>query len=79
MTSMWRGFLTWLASFLVMAATCLPAAHAQKPPERITYSNDPNAEPKERGPPALQYALAVLGAILVLVILCMPSRKKIIT
>jgi hypothetical protein len=76
---MWRGLLTWLASFLITVATCLPPAHAQKPAERMTYSSDPNAEPKERGPPALQYTLAVLAAILVLVILCMPSRKKTIS
>lgn len=32
-------------------------------------------QPAERRPPALEYALALLATLLVLVIVCMPSRK----
>jgi hypothetical protein len=30
----------------------------------------------EHGPPALQYAMAAVSTIIVMVILCMPSRKR---
>ena len=58
-----RWFLRWLAP-LLLAGTCwLPVAHAQEPSE----STDRN--------PALQYGVAVLATMLVMVILCTPSRK----
>jgi hypothetical protein len=40
---------------------------------RMSYDNTP-AE-KTQGPPVMQYALAALMALSVLVIICMPARK----
>jgi hypothetical protein len=37
----------------------------------------PGQPPTERRPPAPEYALAILATILVLVIVCMPSRKRL--
>jgi hypothetical protein len=60
---MWRSVFRWLSP--VAALFCwLPPLQAQE------------AEKAERGPPALQYAVAILCAILVLLVVCMPSRKS---
>jgi hypothetical protein len=72
---MWRKLLSQLAALIVVAATCLPVAHAQHPPMRIEYDAT-TGEKKERGPPALQYSFAAFSTIIVMVILCMPSRKR---
>lgn len=71
--------LRWLASLVVGVACLLPAARAQESDferPRISYEEQPGAPgaPQER-PPALQYFFAVVAVLLVLVILCMPSRK----
>jgi hypothetical protein len=70
----WRRFLSWLASFLVIAALGASPVFAQKPPDRMQYG-DPG-EKKEYGPPALQYTVAAVSTIVIMVILCMPSRKR---
>lgn len=60
--------LRWVGSLLVWGVLCLPLA-AQAPdaakPETIS-----------RNPPAPQYALAAIAAILILLIICMPTRKR---
>jgi hypothetical protein len=62
-------FISGIASCLVATLLWVSPAFAQR-------RNDPNAEEKEKAPPALQYALAALSTIVVMVILCMPSRKR---
>jgi hypothetical protein len=57
-------------------ASCLLAASLWVSPAFAQRRNDPNAEDKERPPPALQYTVAALSTIVILVILCMPSRKR---
>jgi len=57
-------------------ASCLVAAFLWVSPAFAQRRNDPNAEDKERAPPALQYTVAALSTILIMVILCMPSRKR---
>jgi hypothetical protein len=68
-----KCLLRWLAPLLVAAATCLPVfAQFGNPPQ------DPSEYSTEPGPghtPALQYTLAFLFVIAVLVIICKPSRK----
>ena len=65
-----RNLLSWIATLIVATACWLPPAFGQ------SGRHDPNAEPKDRPPPALQYTVASVAIILVLVILCVPSRKR---
>jgi len=57
-----------LAPLVLAGACCLPAARAET-------SDTTGPEKAERPPPALQYAVAGLSTLLVLVIVCVPSRK----
>jgi hypothetical protein len=54
------------------------AVQGQQPPPAPAPQNQPAApaEPKERGAPALQYAVAFISIALIMVIVCMPSRKQ---
>ena len=82
---MMRSLLLWLCSLLVCLALTdfCPAQPAKdQPKDQAKQPNQPPPQPKkpafnpdERRPPAPEYALAFLGTILVLLILCMPSRK----
>ena len=65
---MWCRMLRWLASFLFMGALALPVC-AQVP-------GPGQDKAQERAPPALPYTLALGATLLVLVIVCMPSRKR---
>jgi hypothetical protein len=73
----WRRLLSWLASLLMIVAFGAPAAFAQqeRTPMRMEYGKDAG-EKKEHGPPALQYTAAAVSLIVIMVILCMPSRKR---
>jgi hypothetical protein len=76
---MWRKIITWLVSLVCIFVLAAPPAFGQ----RLENRYRPGAPKKDddedkRGPPALQYAVASFSAILVLVILCMPSRKRIV-
>lgn len=67
-----RRILRWLAPLLLMGATCFPIL-AQSPGQSRDLSEPAS---KEGGhTPALEYTIAFLFVILVLVILCKPSRK----
>jgi hypothetical protein len=61
--------LRWLLPVPLALACCLSPAHAQAP------SNPADAKESDKSPPALQYALAGLFTILVLLLICVPSRK----
>jgi hypothetical protein len=64
---MLRRLLRSFALLLVVLALSTPAAQAQTPP--------PDAEKSERSTPALPYAFALLYTLLILMIVCVPSRK----
>lgn len=64
---MWRRLLRFLAPCFIVLTLCTPAVQAQAPPAE--------AEKEERSTSALPYAVIVLFTILVLAIVCTPSRK----
>ncbi len=64
-----RTLISGLASCLVATMLWVSPAFAQR-------RHDPNPEDKEKAPPALQYTMAALSTIVIMVILCMPSRKR---
>ena len=70
MNTMWRCLLRWIAPLLVAGACFLPPAHAQNQAQTTTTTAD------EKPPPAPQYFVAVVCTILILVMLCYPSRKS---
>jgi hypothetical protein len=69
-----RALFGWLAPLLLAGLLWLPAARAQ-PPGSPGQPAPAAAGEAERSPPALQYAVAFLCSIVVLLIVCMPSRK----
>jgi hypothetical protein len=76
---MWRRILALLAALFVALTVSTPAARAQKLENRWKPSTPAaDDDSRERGPPALQYTVATASTILVLVVLCMPSRKRVI-
>jgi hypothetical protein len=64
----WRCIRRWLASLLVVGALVLPVSAQEQPPGQ--------EKSDDRAPPALAYALLFGATLLVLVIVCMPSRKR---
>jgi len=72
---MWRRLCSWLAFlFVLVALGSSPVFAQQRPPGRMQYTDQ--SDRPEHGPPALQYAVAAVSTIIVMVILCMPSRKR---
>jgi hypothetical protein len=67
-----RRLLGWLAPLIVVCACCLPTVHAQAPPSAGSGS----AEADSGKTPAFQYTVAFLSIIIVMVIVCAPSRKR---
>jgi hypothetical protein len=61
---MWRSALRWLVSLAVLLCW-LPALQAQEPTEKTGP-----------GPPVFQYALVIISTLVVLLIVCKPSRKR---
>jgi hypothetical protein len=72
-----RCLLACFSSLLLAGILGSATLHAQRPEGRIEYSKEPAAkkEDEERAPPALQYTVASLSAILIMVLLCLPTRK----
>jgi hypothetical protein len=66
-TDTMKRLLCWLAPLILLAANCLPAL-AQDP-------YDPTVPEKGVHVPALEYTVAFLFVVAVLVILCKPARK----
>ncbi len=63
---MWRSLCRWLAPVVLLGLGWLPAAYAQTT----------SATESELGrTPALSYAVAFASTLIVLVIVCAPSRK----
>jgi hypothetical protein len=73
---MGRALIRWLAAVLVAAVCCLPA-WAQKSKDDIQRGVRDDVGPGLETNPtgALPYAIAILSTIIVLVVVCMPSRK----
>jgi len=68
-----RVVLRLLAILLVALTCCLPAL--AQAPRNGRQQADPNAEQPQRPFVALPYAVGVVAVILVMVVVCMPSRK----
>jgi hypothetical protein len=66
---MWRHLLRWIAPFLVAATCWLPSAYAQR------YAV-PGSEPETAPTAALPYTVAFASTLLLLVLVCAPSRKQ---
>jgi hypothetical protein len=64
---MWRQLLRWLAPLVITASCSLPAAYGQR------YVPPPEQESTRT--PAFPYTVAFASTLLVLVIVCTPSRK----
>jgi hypothetical protein len=65
---MWRRVVRWLAPLLIAGVCFLPSAHGQAP--------RPTASPETSGrTAALPWAVALLSLIVIMVIVCKPSRK----
>jgi hypothetical protein len=65
---MWRHLLHWLAALAVAGTCSLPGAYAQR-------YNVPS-EPESGRTPAFPYTVAFASTLLLLVIVCTPSRKQ---
>jgi hypothetical protein len=65
---MWRRTLRWLATLLVTTCLFLPSAYAQKPSHLVEQETGHSA--------AFPYAIAFLSTVLIMVIVCTPSRKR---
>jgi hypothetical protein len=77
---MWQRLFRWFAPAVLALCCWLPPAGAQPQPAPPAgappTTTAPGAEKTERDPPALQYAVAFMITILVLVVVCKPSRKN---
>jgi hypothetical protein len=65
-----RRLLSWVYPLIVMVGLITPSAFAQ------ANRGGPETAESGRNPPAMQYAIAVLSTIAIMVVLCMPSRKR---
>ena len=71
---MWWRILRWLSCLFLAGVLSISLAQAQAPP--LQYPTGPDISPDTvEHSVAGEYALAALGTILVMVILCVPSRK----
>jgi len=83
-----RRFLSWIIPVVLALCSCGPAIaddadgkdlHPYKnsggPPAAQLAPSDSSADKVEKPAPTLAYAVAVLFAIIVLSIICVPSRK----
>lgn len=71
---MWRRLVCWFGCLLLLTCCFLPLGQAQPPLQPLSNQ----AEPEEgRSPPALQYAVAAIATIIVMVVLLAPTRKSV--
>lgn len=68
-----RYLLHLVLALVLTLAVSLPAARAQNAPP----AQDGGGEEKAVKVPALQYTVAFLLTMLILMIVCMPSRKSV--
>lgn len=80
---MWRSLLRWLAPLLVVGSCCLPV-EAQRGSKGSKGDDISRGVRDDEGPgiqtnptAALPYAVAILSTIVVLVIVCSPTRKVV--
>jgi len=67
---MWRRIVRWLAPLLIAGTYFLPSAEAQIARRAPTADDDSSQRAS-----ALPWAVAFLSLLLILVIVCKPSRK----
>jgi hypothetical protein len=76
---MWQRLLGWLTPLVLLAALALPAS-AQNPDFKDTRWKDDSGAPPlpsmRDHVPVLEYLLAFCGSLLVLLIVCTPSRRR---
>ncbi len=75
---MLRTLCRWLAPNLLCLFLCVAPIHAQQQPiDKIERGVSGDTGPAEKSDPvpAAQYALAGIATIILLVIICKPSRK----
>jgi hypothetical protein len=88
-TAMWRTVLRWLTPVLV-GTVCLAPAYSQGPPQPTEKKNNlpevyrledqpstqtPTTQSTSTKVPIFEYFLAIVATLLVLLIVCSPSRK----
>jgi len=66
----WRRIARWIASLLITLSCFLPSVHAQ-----TDQGNQAAGEESSSRTAALPYAVAFLSLLLIMVIICKPSRK----
>jgi len=64
---MWQHLRQFGAALLVLAVCCLPAS---------AQDDNPFLKRPEKGPPVAEFAVATIATMMVLVVVCMPSRKR---
>lgn len=82
--------LGWIVVLIVVGVLVSPSLGPAQPPQKdpktgqfpppkppITQPVVQQPQPTERRPPAPEYAIAILSTLIVLVIVCMPSRKGV--
>jgi hypothetical protein len=67
---MWQRILRWLAPLLILGSCWLPDVHAQG--RRKAVAEEPVETTRSF---AFAYTIAFLATIVIMVILCTPSRK----
>jgi hypothetical protein len=68
-------FFSWLFAVFISLSAGVTVAQAQVFGRPSDQGNS-SAEANERAAPALQYAMAFFMTVLIMLILCMPSRKR---
>ena len=80
---MWRTFLRWTAPLFLTATCLLPAAQAQRGTsdnvgsDIRSWRREATAEELANRTFALPYTVAAITLLLMLVIVCTPSRKML--
>jgi hypothetical protein len=79
---MWRTFLRWTAPLFVAGTCLLPLAHGQRSGGEIdrgvgNVRRELSEEEKAARVFALPYAVATVVFLIVMVIVCTPSRKML--
>jgi hypothetical protein len=76
---MWRRVVLWLTPLVLSAGLVLQASGqnppAAKDPTAEAKSKDDSASPKDHVP-LPEFALTFVGTVVVLLIVCSPSRKR---
>lgn len=67
MTELWRKLRVFCASLAVTALHAVPA---------LAQDDNIFLKKPDKGPPVAEFAVAMIVTMIVLVVVCMPSRKR---